>query len=405
MNIRLRQLKNKNGTVSLRLDAFLGYYTDAQGKRKAKRIRETLPFHIPPVEDANYSTERDRLLQKADAIRQKKELQLQRDGAYPFSEKETKKAFFLPYLETMVSIKISNKKNNEAVWMGMQRWYKVFASPIIQFKSINEKHCAAFYTFLKNEAKKSNGTPLAMSTVRLYYQKFHAIVQQAYLDGNIPTVPSQPVAFKTAEIKHKTVLKEYEVIALRNAPYSNADVKYAFLMAVEMGFKLGHLRSMTWGDIRHEREEWYVKMKTKNTTKPYFYPIPDYVKQFLGEPQKNTKLLFPLLRSASEANVQLLKWVVQAGIARHITFECARNTFAYNKVMNSTPIDKIQLYLGHQNLRTTEKFIEQLQIDLPKNISKNIKRPAKVVTPTFTPSKRQMASHIKEKLSLYSYQF
>ena len=115
-------------------------------------------------------------------------------------------------------------------------------------------------------------------------------------------------------------------------------------------------------------------------------------------------MVFPLLRSASEANVQLLKWVIQAGIARHITFECARNTFAYNKVINQTPLAKIQLYLGHQNKRTTEKFIQQLQIDLPKNISQVITPPTQSKKAVMR-KKNTLDAHIKAKLSAYSYQF
>ena len=404
MKIRLRQLKNKNGTVSLRLDTFMGYYTDAYGKRKAKRIRETLPFHIPAEDSLNYEEEKIQLLKKANQIRLEKESQLLKNGDYPFSTAQTKKAFFVPYLEGLVAFKISNKKNNEAVWMGMQRWYKLFASPIIQFKSINEKHCALFYYFLQNEAKKSNGTSLAKSTIRLYYQKFYAIVQQAYLDGMIKDLPNQPTSFKTENIKYKTVLKQYEVVALRSASFVNKDVKNAFLMSIEMGIKLGQLRSMKWQDIQHEREEWYIKMPEKTNSKGFFYPIPENIKQLLGDPKPDETMVFPLLRSASEANVQLLKWAIKAGIARHITFESARNTFAYNKVVNNTPVGKIQLCLGHQNLRTTEKFIQQLQIELPKGLV------AKLQTPTkeqrfVRQVKNPLSSKIKAQLTAYSYQF
>ena len=404
MKIRLRQLKNKNGTTSLRLDTFMGYYTDAYGKRKAKRIRETLPFHIPQADSDDFEFEKKKLLEKADRIRSEKEQQLLKNGVYPFSVQQTKKAFFLPYLEQIVAIKISNKRNNEAVWLGMQRWYKLFASPIIQFKSIGEKHCYAFYHFLEKEAKKSNGTPLALSTVRLYYQKFQAVVQQAYLDGKIKDLPAQPQPFRVADQKFKTVLKPYEVAALKNAPFANGDVKNAFLMSVEMGLKLGQLRNLKWLDIQHEREEWYIKMPIKNNSKPYFYPIPETVKFILGDPQTDSQLVFPLLRSASEANVQLLKWIVQAGIARHITFECARNTFAYNKVMAQVAIEKIQLFLGHQNKRTTEKFIQQLQIELPKNLGQELKSGAQKQK-AIQRKKRVLAAHIKEQLSAYTYQF
>ena len=88
----------------------------------------------------------------------------------------------------------------------------------------------------------------------------------------------------------------------------------------------------------------------------------------------------------------------------HITFESARNTFAFNKVVNNTPVEKIQLYLGHQNLRTTEKFIQQLQIELPKGLV------AKLQTPTkeqrfVRQVKNPLSSKIKAQLTAYSYQF
>ena len=116
MKIRLRQLKNKNGTVSLRLDTFMGYYTDAYGKRKAKRIRETLPFHIPAEDSLNYEEEKNPVAKKGESNTFGKESQLLKNGDYPFSTTQTKKVFFVPYLEGLVAFKISNKKNNEAVW-------------------------------------------------------------------------------------------------------------------------------------------------------------------------------------------------------------------------------------------------------------------------------------------------
>ena len=404
MKIRLRQLKNKNGTVSLRLDTFMGYYTDAYGKRKAKRIRETLPFHLPPEETVNFEEEKEKLIQKANQIIQEKEEQLIISGQYPFSETKAKKAFFIPYLENLVSIKISNKKNNDAVWMGMLRWYKVFTSPVIQFKSLNENHCLDFYHFLEQTAQKSNGTPLANSTIRLYYQKFQSVVQQAYLDGRIKEMPAQPKAFKEESKKHKVVLKQYETVALQNAPFSNKDVKNAFLLSLETGIKLGLLRTLQWKDIQHEREEWTLKLVDKVTKKCFYYPIPDYYKKFLGEPKEDTNLVFPLLRTASEANVQLLKWVIQAGIAKHITFECARNTFAYNKLVLNTPTEKIQQYLGHKNIKTTEKFIEQLNVELP-DINKEKSSKTILEKSAIRRKKRTLNSSIKKQLKAYSYQF
>ncbi len=97
MKIRLRQLKNKNGTVSLRLDTFMGYFTDASGKRKAKRIRETLPFHIPTEETPNYTEEKLRLLQKADEIRKRKKSSFKKVVDILFQKKKLKMIFLFPF--------------------------------------------------------------------------------------------------------------------------------------------------------------------------------------------------------------------------------------------------------------------------------------------------------------------
>ena len=404
MKIRLRQLKNKNGTVSLRLDTFMGYYTDTNGKRKAKRIRETLPFHIPAENTPNFKAEKEKQIRKANQILQEKEAQLKISGHYPFSDANTKKALFLPYLENLVRIKISNKKNNEAVWMGMLRWYKVFAPPLIQFQSLNEDHGLEFYQFLEKKAQKSNGIPLANSTVRLYYQKFQSVLQQAYLEDRIQEIPTQPKVFKEGTKKHKTVLKQYEIVALKNTSFPYFEVKKAFLFSLETGLKYGSLRALQWKDIQHEREEWALKLVNKATEKLFYFPIPLFFKTLLGDPKEDSTLVFPNLRTASESNIQLLKWCLKSGITKHITFECARNTFAYNKLVLNIPTEKIQQYLGHKNIKTTETFIEQLNAELPTTN----KEKAAISTPIQSAvrrKKRTLNGSIKEQLKAYSYQF
>ncbi len=87
MRVHLRKLKNKNGTVSLRLDTFLGYYTDEQGNKKARRIRETLPLKLPAKKNINGIANANRnesILAQAEKIRAEKEQYLLESGQYPF---------------------------------------------------------------------------------------------------------------------------------------------------------------------------------------------------------------------------------------------------------------------------------------------------------------------------------
>ena len=93
-----------------------------------------------------------------------------------------------------------------------------------------------------------------------------------------------------------------------------------------------------------------------------------------------------------------------SGISRHITFESARNTFAFNKISEGISIQNVQRYLGHQNLRTTQKFIEQLQIDIPKE-KKRIASNLPLAASKAKQRKHRISEHIRKELSAYTYKF
>lgn len=49
-------------------------------------------------------------------------------------------------------------------------------------------------------------------------------------------------------------------------------------------------------------------------------------------------------------------WVAAAGIAKKITFHCARHTFATLQITYGTDIYVVSRLLGHQDIRTTQVY-------------------------------------------------
>ena len=52
----------------------------------------------------------------------------------------------------------------------------------------------------------------------------------------------------------------------------------------------------------------------------------------------------------------LKKWVELAGIKKHITWHCARHSFAVNILNKGANIKTVSSLLGHSGLKHTEKY-------------------------------------------------
>jgi len=62
--------------------------------------------------------------------------------------------------------------------------------------------------------------------------------------------------------------------------------------------------------------------------------------------------IFNVIYSAYE-NKKLHRWIKNARINKHITFHCARHTFATLALTNGADLYVIQKLLGHSEIKTT----------------------------------------------------
>ena len=90
--------------------------------------------------------------------------------------------------------------------------------------------------------------------------------------------------------------------------------------------------------------------------------------RLIGEPtesQTKDSLIFPL--PSYEMCLKALKrWVKRAGIDKHISWHCARHSFAVNILNNGANIKTVASLLGHSGLKHTEKYtraIDRLKED------------------------------------------
>ena len=74
-----------------------------------------------------------------------------------------------------------------------------------------------------------------------------------------------------------------------------------------------------------------------------------------SSPDKRDEPIFPL--PSYEMCLKALKrWVKRAGINKHISWHCARHSFAVNLLNNKVNIKTLASLLGHSGLKHTEKY-------------------------------------------------
>ena len=77
----------------------------------------------------------------------------------------------------------------------------------------------------------------------------------------------------------------------------------------------------------------------------------------IGKPSNgNNKELIFNLPSHTMCLKSLRNWVKKAGINKHITWHCARHSFAVNILNNGANIKVLASLLGHSSIKHTEKY-------------------------------------------------
>ena len=97
-----------------------------------------------------------------------------------------------------------------------------------------------------------------------------------------------------------------------------------------------------------------AKTKGHSSASGVVIPLNDGLLHLIGKGERGD-LIFPL-PSLNMCLRALRHWVARAGIDKHITWHCARHSFAVNILNNGANIKTVASLLGHSGLRHTEKY-------------------------------------------------
>ena len=364
MKITLRQ-RNKNGTISLYLD----YYH--KGKRKTEYLRLYLSEkpRNPIERDLNKKT-----LELAENIRAKRQIELQ-NGFYGFGNAEKLNSSFLVYFE-MLAEKRRDSNGNYGNWMSALKHLKKWDKANIKFSDINHQILEDLKHYLVYEAKTKNGKNLSKNSCVSYFNKVKATLKQAVIDEIIVRNPANNVeGIKEAETRREFLtLDELKIVI--NTECNLPILKNAFIFSCLTGLRFSDVEKLTWGDIQHSIENGhYIRFQQKKTKGEETLPITDDALIFTGERKDNNQKVFQGLCYSDANNHKLSEWMIRAGIKKHITFHCARHTYATLQLTLGTDIYTVSKLLGHKDIKTTQiyaKIIDQKKKEAADRIKLNL---------------------------------
>lgn len=196
------------------------------------------------------------------------------------------------------------------------------------------------------------------------YARFKKVIKAAIEADVIVKNPCNGVIIKIDANKlNKDVLSMDEIKRLISTHYAgeSVNIRRAFIFCLYCGLRWCDVKDLTFANVDYANKLLkFEQNKTKghSNASGVIIPLNDGLLTLIGQPSadgKRDELIFPL-PSHTMCLKALRHWVKRAEIDKHITWHCARHSFAVNILNNGANIKTVASLLGHSGLKHTEKY-------------------------------------------------
>jgi site-specific recombinase XerD len=98
-------------------------------------------------------------------------------------------------------------------------------------------------------------------------------------------------------------------------------------------------------------------------------PLTKKAKALIKNYKNGNESVFKVYAS-QKTNTILRELIADAGIEKHISFHCARHTFATLALNKDMPLAAIQKLLGHNSVKTTQLYSKIMDMTIFKEMEK-----------------------------------
>ena len=356
-----------DGRESLFLDYYFGYqmvYSEKLDKQVAKkdRKREFLKLYLWQAPRTPLERQQNKeTLELAKKIRFERGQELL-EGVEGYRLKKERDINFLDYFQAYIDK--YTKKDIRMVEIALKRFidflndtpeYKKYAKKI-KPEQITKDMVEAFTEYLQGRSVGEGAKSI--------YARFKKVIKYAIEHDTMLKNPCTGITIKVDDQQlRKEVLSPEEIQQLIATHYEheNPNIRRAFIFCLYCGLRYCDVKDLTFANVDFSNKLLkFEQNKTKghSANSGVIIPLNDGILKLVGEPSspdKRDELIFPL-PSYEMCLKALRRWVKRAGINKHISWHCARHSFAVNILNNGANIKTVASLLGHSGLKHTEKY-------------------------------------------------
>jgi len=337
MSVKLRKRKNADNTTSLILDIY------HNGKRSYEFLKD-LKLKTKPASPADRKKNKENL-ELAENIRNKRAQELVSLG-YDVLASFKSNADFIEYFDAYIKkYTKKDKRNMEGAYNRFKDFMEQEKIKSLTMKQLSENIVHKYAEYLSENSKGEGASS--------YFKRFKKMIKQAVREKVILSNPAADVSIKREDSIVKDVLTIDEIKILAKTPITNPEIKNAFLFCCFTGLSWIDVKELKWKHI-NLRNQMLTKVRAKTDTETVVSLNPTAL-SMLPEAGKPEELVFTLPTNAG-ALKSLKFWVGKAELGKHITWHCARHSFATNLIYYKTDVTIVAKLLGHSTLKYTQRY-------------------------------------------------
>ena len=353
--VHLRKRQRANGTYALYLDIC----------QDGKRTNEYLKLYLLPETNREAKKKNKETLALAEAIRARRVVEIQsKEFGLDIPSEDV---LFFELMRRLIDRKEGTTKTS---WQNcLQHLLRYEPNERITFKQITPLWCRGFRDYLDTKAMQwaidtrkrvDTPKPISQGTKALMFQKFCSIFNVAMREGIITRNPTGGIErFKDPESEREFLTID-ELKKLKTVPPPDKDLATAFFFSCLTGLRWSDIVKLRWDEVQEMHGATRIVFTQKKTGGREYLDINPQAAAMLG-PRGNPKdHVFPRLGPIQSARINIAAWVRSAGIDKHITFHCARHTFAVMMLDLGVDLYTLSKLLGHKSIETTQVYAKIL---------------------------------------------